>query len=56
MFKKANKLSNLTGAEIFIIVCYKGKHFVYISDKSLSWLEKFPWVKDLLGNLLIRYY
>jgi len=40
MFKKANKLSDLTGAEIFIIVRYKRKYFVYIFDKSLSWLEK----------------
>jgi len=36
MFKKANELSDLTRAEIFIIVRHKGKHFVYISDKSLS--------------------
>ena len=32
LFKKANKLSDLTRAEIFIIVHYKGKYFVYISD------------------------
>ena len=56
MFKKANKLSGLTGAEIFIMVYYKGKHFVYISDQSLSWPERLPQVKDLLGNFLIYYY
>ena len=36
LFKKANKLSDLTRAKIFIIVYYKGKHFVYIFNKSLS--------------------
>ena len=36
LFKKANKLSSLTKAKIFIIIYYKGKHFVYISNKSLS--------------------
>ena len=36
LFKKANELSSLTRAEIFIIVYYKGKHFIYISNKSLS--------------------
>jgi len=35
MFKKANKLSGLTKAKIFIMVYYKGKHFVYIFNKSL---------------------
>ena len=35
LFKKANELSDLTGAEIFMMVHHKGKHFVYISDESL---------------------